>query len=213
MKQILCSLLICVLFAVGQTCYAQATAGQHDPYRNLTKYYIYNNDWNYDGVLPPQYVWHNEDDWYGTQSMPTSLEKAEWALNDINDYRTESGLEPLDEKILKQNYECAGGSNTILFSIPIAILWLLMIYVLYQIRDLSVYKDNTYTLFKHIEKGLKLSEKNENNNKFVLYSRNTFPVYWKDLTENRRRGNTGNFVQTYGREPTETEILTGDIQL
>jgi hypothetical protein len=51
-------------------------AGQHNPYQNLAK-------------------------WYGTQSAPTSYEKAQWAIDDINVYRVENGLSPFSEGVLK----------------------------------------------------------------------------------------------------------------
>ncbi|MDR1142390.1 MAG: hypothetical protein LBL62_11910, partial [Planctomycetaceae bacterium] len=78
MKRILLFSLLffAVLLIACNTGYAQATAGTHDPYQNLGKYHIYNNNWEYPGTLPPHYGWSNEEDWYGTQSMPTALEKA-----------------------------------------------------------------------------------------------------------------------------------------
>jgi hypothetical protein len=81
--------------------YTQATAGQRDPYQNLGVYRIYNNNWQFPGALPPDYAWSNQDDWYGTQSMPSGYEKAVWALDDINAYRESQGLAPFSENVLK----------------------------------------------------------------------------------------------------------------
>jgi hypothetical protein len=56
--------------------YAQVgVAGTYKPYQNLAK-------------------------WYGTQSAPTTYEKAQWALDDINVYRESKGLQPLSEDVL-----------------------------------------------------------------------------------------------------------------
>jgi hypothetical protein len=96
------SLFACGLaLLTGQICYAQATAGQSNPYQNLGVYKIYNNNWEQPGTLPPDYTWQNENDWYGTQSAPAAFEKAQWGLDDVNSYRKSQGLEPLPETILK----------------------------------------------------------------------------------------------------------------
>jgi hypothetical protein len=80
MKQLTRILLLSIfvlIIAIGQNCYGQVgMAGQNKPYRNLAK-------------------------WYGTQAAPTALEKAQWALDDINAYRVTEGLTPLSESILK----------------------------------------------------------------------------------------------------------------
>jgi hypothetical protein len=44
------------------------------------------------------------------------------------------------------------------------------------------------------------------------FKSDSFARMWKSMEEWRRRGNIGLFVQVYGREPTEEEILTGDIR-
>jgi hypothetical protein len=128
-----------VLFVFGQNCYGQATAGQQNPYRNLGKYHIYNNDWTYPGTLPPEYSWSNEDDWFGTQSTPTSYEKAIWALDDINAYRAEEGLSAFPESILEakpfQKKACMLGQ--IASVICLLIFSAILIYCLFELKRLN----------------------------------------------------------------------------
>ena len=76
MRRVLISLLCAaILFVFVSSVSAQNMAGQNKPYQNLAY-------------------------WYGTQSAPTSLEKAKWALDDINSYRAGKGLSALPETIL-----------------------------------------------------------------------------------------------------------------
>ena len=141
MKKIFMMMMMIIgMFFTADYSYGQATAGQHNPYRNLGKYHIYNNDWQYPGTLPPEYSWSNEDDWFGTQSTPTSYEKAIWALDDINAYRAEEGLSAFPESILEakpfqKNDACASGQIAV-------IIWLLIcsaffIYCLFEIKKLN----------------------------------------------------------------------------
>jgi len=67
---------VILLFAADV--FGQATAGSYRPYRNLAV-------------------------WYATQSAPTPLEKAQWALDDINAYRTSIGLAEFTDSILSAN--------------------------------------------------------------------------------------------------------------
>jgi hypothetical protein len=39
----------------------------------------------------------------------------------------------------------------------------------------------------------------------------TFPILWDGTIEEERRANIDTFVQIYKREPSETEIITGEI--
>jgi hypothetical protein len=52
----------------------------------------------------------------------------------------------------------------------------------------------------------------QNENEFVATITPSFPVIWREMEEWRRRNSTGMFVQKYNREPSETEIKTGEIQ-
>jgi len=74
MKKILL-LFICAIVLSASTIFAQGMATRDKPYRNLAV-------------------------WYGTQSTPPPLEKAQWALDDINAYRAGKGLSALPESIL-----------------------------------------------------------------------------------------------------------------
>jgi hypothetical protein len=50
------------------------------------------------------------------------------------------------------------------------------------------------------------------DNEFRAFIRTDFAECWQTMNEIRRRNNTGLFVQIFNREPTETEIKTGEIQ-
>ena len=75
-RKILFSFLFAaILLVFVSSVSAQEMAGRNKPYRNLAY-------------------------WYGTQSAPAPLEKALWALDDINNYRAGKGLAALPETIL-----------------------------------------------------------------------------------------------------------------
>ena len=68
----------CVILLSVPSVFAQSTAGQNSPYRSMTR----------------------TIQWYGTQAAPTPLEKAQWALDDINAYRTLNGLPEFTDSLL-----------------------------------------------------------------------------------------------------------------
>jgi hypothetical protein len=200
MKQILFSLTIALIFVIGQNCYAQATAGDHDPYRNLGEWKIYNNNWQYPGTVPPEYSWSNEDDWYGTQAAPTALEKAEWALDDINNYRAEKGLPPLTKNIFVETPQDNRGTP-IIAGILLGILFVMGLILLLK-SHYNMYQDEKY-----------IKNRISRLNKKMEAQKEPFAEIWKEMTEERRRNNIGHFVQIFDREPAETEIVTGVVIL
>jgi hypothetical protein len=202
MKQLVkkVSFLLClfVMLFVADYGYSQGTAGQHNPYQNLGVYKIYNNNWQYPGTLPPEYSWSNEDDWYGTQSMPTAKEKAEWALDDINDYRAENGLPPLTKTIfVAMPREDAG--VPIIAGVLLGILFLIGLILLLK-SGYDMYQDR-----KDIKSRLSGIDKK------IEKDKERFADLWKQMTEERRRNNIGLFIQKYGREPKDGEIVTGTV--
>jgi hypothetical protein len=54
--------------------------------------------------------------------------------------------------------------------------------------------------------------KPKNSKKKPSFNKKSFSLLWKGMTEQRRRNNIGNFVGLFDREPTETEIKTGEIK-
>jgi uncharacterized protein YxeA len=239
MKQILFSLIFVLIIAIGQDSFGQATAGQHDPYQNLGVYKIYNNNWQHPGELPPDYVWNNENDWYGTQSAPTALEKAQWGLDDINKYRTENGLKPYPKSIIKKDLRYLRVFDYILLIVFLLLnIFLFFFYVQEFIKSNKekeeIFVDNKSDSLKKQEE--KKQEERAVVNQFLSdvcdilekprkfdqtvqeimcgkpIDTETFPIIWDGLVEQRRRANAGVFVQIYGREPTEIEIVTGKIE-
>lgn len=206
MKQLL-SLVFCLFVLLfGQVCFAQATAGQHNPYQNLAI-------------------------WFATQSMPDAEEKALWALDDINSYRELQGLSPLPQTILKE--ELKPNENV---RIPLAIAGIvigvvglvLLIYslLLYWKEEVTERRNNKkrvdYNNGKNITVGQIIDQKLEYDKKreqvmvdVFCYGKSiddkNFPIFWLDMNEERRRINAGMFVAIYHREPTEQEIITGEI--
>ena len=71
-KTLLVSVCAVLLSAAA---FAQTPSAPAEPYRNLAV-------------------------WFATQSAPESLEKAKWALDDINAYRAAKGLREFPESIL-----------------------------------------------------------------------------------------------------------------
>jgi hypothetical protein len=192
MKQILFSLLLfCLITAIGQNCYGQGTAGQHNPYQNLAK-------------------------WYGTQSVPSDYEKAQWALDDINAYRTAEGLKPLPESIIKmKNWDVIFILFILIF---LANLFLFCFYVrefiILKQAKIEKQKERTSTL-SVIHDLVKKRQKFDQTVQEIMCGKpvdpETFPIIWDGLIESRRRANIGTFVQIYKREPSEKEIVTGEI--
>ncbi|MDR1271250.1 MAG: hypothetical protein LBK82_17200 [Planctomycetaceae bacterium] len=184
MKRILFSfiLLFCLIFIIGQNistnCYAQATAGQHNPYQNLAK-------------------------WYGTQSAPTALEKAQWGLEDVNVYRIENGLKPLPETILKRNTRHSPVWLDFLFfmcfsiNIVLFIFWIIVLVKEHKQKRQRQIKEKIFT---------------DNNGNPLFTDYVLFQICWKNMDEWRRRNSTGLFVKQMDREPTDYEIATGEIQ-
>ncbi|MDR1142197.1 MAG: hypothetical protein LBL62_10925 [Planctomycetaceae bacterium] len=208
MKRILFSfiLLFCLIFIIGQNistnCYAQATAGQHNPYQNLAK-------------------------WYGTQSAPTALEKAQWGLEDVNVYRTENGLKPLSEKVLtatKIRYSHDWTDWLVLIgtviNIVLFIYWLCFLVKEYKPKQNKQEESpqNEEIPFAIVDpiKEAKAAERvnagvTNNSIECDRFSPELFPVIWREMDEKRRQNSTGLFVYIYDREPTKHEITSGNI--
>ncbi|MDR0705889.1 MAG: hypothetical protein LBF88_13025, partial [Planctomycetaceae bacterium] len=167
MKRILFSVIFVLVFVIGQNCYGQATPGQHNPYQNLAK-------------------------WYGTQSAPTSYEKAEWALDDINAYRAEIGLKPLNKNVITQ-----GNCGT--FPLAFCCFWIFISLIL-----LIIILNDLLRNQREIKR-MKCCQKE------IEKSKQIFDEIWYGMTESRRRNNIGYFVQKLDREPTEDEIVTGNV--
>jgi len=71
MKNTIFILVCAILLLSASPLYAQAMKDNANPYKSLSR---------------------NLTVWYGTQAAPTPLEKAQWALDDINAYRSYKGL-------------------------------------------------------------------------------------------------------------------------
>jgi hypothetical protein len=198
MKNLTLRMLFCfwaLLFVAD--IFAQVATPESDPYQNLGQWKIYNNGWQYPGTVPPEYEWDNEDDWYGTQAMPESYEKAEWGLQDINAHRKLIGLKPLDEKIIERPEP---DTSSLIISM-ISILIFAIVAIIY-----------IYKLIQYRKERKELDKKIESNIKDIAFEYYKFAEIWRSMEEFRRRNNVGNFVDTFEREPTEEEIVTGIVK-
>jgi hypothetical protein len=78
---------------------------------------------------------------------------------------------------------------------------------------LAAYLFHVYTPCKYAEKiTVKKTDKTAPKDpEDALLDPQQFAGLWKGMTDWRRKNQTGLFVRIVGREPTEEEVLTGDI--